>query len=121
MRHRWIAIGKDVAEWCDKFSSSQGLHYAVVFEGKNIMDKPIKEVFQFDDLPNDGARWPETDFGTSELRDNPDLMLVDFELHQSIEEYELTVSEIDWTKMPAARMIVSIENGKWAGRLLSIE
>ncbi len=116
-----MAIGKDVAEWCDKSSDSQGLHYAVVFEAKNILDKPINEVFEFDDLPNNGARWPGKDFGTSELRDNPDLMLVDFELHQPIEEYEQMVSEIDWTKMPAARMIVSIENKQWAGRLLSIE
>ncbi len=98
-----------------------GLHYAVVFEKKGIMNLPISDVLPMDILST-GMRWPEKNFGTSELRDNPDLMLVDFAmLEYNLKQYEENINEIDWTKLPAARMIVSIENGHWAGRLLSIE
>lgn len=121
VRHRWMAIAEDLTRWCAE-NTKHGLHYAVVFEKKGIMELPITKVMPQDVMPHCGMRWPEKNFGTSELRHNPNLMLVSFSMAgYSMEQYEEQVYQIDWTKVPTARMIVSVEKQKWAARLLSTE
>jgi hypothetical protein len=121
VRHRWTKIGEDVARWCTE-NMKHGLHYAVLFQKRGIMEMPFTDVMPEGVFPHLGMRLPSKNFGSSELRHNPNLMLVTFNMHgYTMEQYDKKVYEIDWTKVPTARMIVSVEQDRCAARLLSMD
>jgi len=55
----------------------------------------------------------------SELGSNPHLHLIVFAMRMDLKPYTEQMLNIHWPSAPSARLVVTLEKGKWAGRLVS--
>ena len=110
---RWLVDSRFV-----KAEMAIGLVYAVIFEKKS--EEQFIDVEETDLPYTTYTLQREVQHFPSEIGSNPNLLLATFTLCVDLDDYTKQVFNIDWKKMPSVRMLISIEKGRWAGRLLSI-